>query len=594
MSKSSLEYFLDRDYYGQSQSKSDIIGYFDFSDIANSGSINFTGNYFNKNNYLSLQIDNPNIFWGKSGLAKFDNTYYQKISGNLLNNLFCAIAINSLETGKEHVLFSSYGCNGSNCSGYRVSINKYGYPYIEYKDNVLDTKYFSYSKSINIGGPNIFYFGVDPLNTFFLGTFSNISKSIEEEVCGWSPSFNVSNTAYIGGDDLVPSSKYLSGYLKELVVCENGIRLNKNNITSGIIYKIIENTVTGVISGQTGILYGDVIEIKKCYVGASGGTGSIYSQPYSGIEYYVPTYQEFIDFNNETYSSYLYSGVSGVLYNNVQNEYNEYVECSNTITGYKIYEYDSGYKIEYKIKLISTVFENTEYYYSNKNKILFNFNLNSGDIVSLIYQKTNKVLVDGSNYFLNRFDSINSLYSNDPESINKISGLYYNGQYQIYDTNSPEVVNNKFSITGGDFTLINGNVVSNIIYNKPILYIDKFYSSIIADLWAGLSTNYINYTGLSSGQMLDGLNFSGSLVFLNGVLLTSGQDYILPNKILINIPSGDNVVSNINLNFEFKKNNYIINNTKNSIELNDMFVEKSPMIWLNGVRLYLGFDYTEN
>jgi hypothetical protein len=593
MSAFSLDYFFKKGL----QDKSRTVGYFDFSDLSNSGSTIFSGNYFNNIDYLSFLIDNPIEFWGSSGVASFNSSGNYKISGNLSNSIFYAVAVESMATGKENILYSSLGCNGNDCSGYKVSIAKNGYPYIEYKDVNLGTKYFSYSKPISSNDSFVLFFGLDTLNNLFLGIYSNEENAVIEESCPWIANFNNSNSAYFGGNPSHEQEKYFSGSIKEIIACENSAfkSFDKNIIFSGIVYELGESVVTGIISGQTGILYGDVIEIKSCYLGISGNSGITNSQVYSGVEYYVPTYQEFIDFNNESFSNYYYSGVTGEFYQSSYFETSGIIICSETVTGYEFYEYDSGYKIEYEIKTLSTFLNNLRYLYPARNGIQFNFNLNSGDTICAIYQPITNLIKNGSNYNILTFD--NQLYAYyDRDNISKISGLYFNGQYHRYSTGYQSSFNGiNYNISAdNDFVILNDYIFSNNKTYLPPEFSNDQYSHLLADLWAGSGINNVSQTGIASGQLVNGLNFSNSLVFLNGQLLTSGIDYQLPSKIMISANSGYNIISVVYLDL-FNKNSIININNSNTrfIPLNENFIEKSLMVWINGVRAINGTDYTE-
>lgn len=593
MSYQSLNYFLQKNF----ADSSNINGYFDFSDFSKSGLEIISGNYFNKEDFLSLLVNNPTVSWVNSGQLTFDGNSYNKISGSISDSFFCAVAFNEIEKNKNNIIFSSHSDSG--ISGFKFGINSYGYPYIEYYDNSLGKTYFTHSEKINSNGLGAYYFGFNNINNFYIGTYSYEDNQILEESCDWIINYNKSEDCYIGGGPNNKTGDYLSGYLDEFLINEN-ITFNgfdKNLIISGIVFDVIETVTNGIISGQTGILYGDVIVIKACNLFSSGITGLYLSTEYTGLDYYVPSYEEFIDFNNESFSEYLYSGVSGSAYKEVSNlSQVGNVICSNNYTGYNLFEYDSGYQIEYTIKTTSVVLKKPQYLYYIYDGIETSFNFQSGDIVSIFYQPANIILKEGTNYALTNYDfGLNAYYTN---IANKISGLYYNGQYQRYSTGYKFFIKNgqNYYDPSEDFIPYN-----NVIYSKNNAYLPSEYINeilkfnLITDLWLDSGSAYILETGILSGQSILGANFENSMIFFNGQLLRSGTEYELPNKILLNIDSGSNVLLVNKLNVPVKSLQIDINsnNYGNKININDNFIENTSMVWLNGIRIFNSVDYRE-
>lgn len=593
MSYNSLKYFLEKSY----SDTQGIIGYFDFTDNQISGSSIISGNSFNNEDYLSLLISNPSVFWSKSGTSRFNGDTYYSVSGNLLNNFFSMIVFNAMDSGRENTLFSSYGNNDNNYSGFTFGISKYGYPYIKYYDNLLGHTYFSHSEPINSNRLGIYYFGLNSANKFFIGTYSFEDDSVLEESCSWNIDYNISNNIYIGGGSGIDSNKYFSGHLDELLIYENNTfeSIDKNILVSGIVYDIVDTVTTGIISGQTGILYGDIISIKECSVLISGQTGILFQQAYTGIEYYVPSYDEFFDFNNESFSNYYYSGFSGQGFKSSVYQTTGETICSNSITGYTFYEYDSGYKIEYEIKNKSIILRRPEYLYYIYNGIKFNFSLLSGDSIYILYQNPNLVINNKTNYKLTNYNyEIDTFVDANAQYI---SGLYFNGQYQRNSTGYTYFLLSgyKYFMPSNDFIINNNFIFSNEKRFLPPEFVDNSLNSyLISDLWLDSGENYFLTTGISSGNALLGANFINSIVFLNGQLLISGEGFEIPNKILFNISSGDNLISVHKINGPFEKYSFKNNiDNQNIIYLNDNFVENSAAIWLNGIRQINGLDYVE-
>lgn len=591
MGYNSLNYFLNKNYYN----KSNIIGYFDFEDPQKSGVSMLSGNYFNNDDYLLLNIDNPNIFWSKSGTSTFNGNSFYKLSGNLLNNFYGAVAFNDIQNNKENIIFSSLNNSGGSFSGFNFGININGYPYIKYYDNNLGETYFSHSEKINSNKAGMLFFGINN-EKFFIGSYSYEDKIVLEESIGWNINWERSNDKYIGGGANINSSHLFSGHIDTICFHENGVgqNIDKEIIVSGTVYDLVESSITGTISGQTGTLFGNIISVNICTIGVSGGNVT-YSGLYTGTEYFVPTYTEFFDFNNESFSQYIYSGVSGTGYSSLLIPKNEIVICANTETGFEYYEYDSGYQIQYEIKNISTVLKKPEYLYYVYNGIQFNFELQSGDSIVIFYESPTGTFNKKSNFDIIKYNYVNNTYIIDSD-INDISGIYYNGQLEAASKEYSEYQSGQYVnyTSSGDFTIVNNYIFSNNEFKPPSYSDNKFYSYLVADAWLKYGRKITIHTGLQSGQQLNGENFSNSIVFLNGQNLISGIDYELPNKFLINIPSGENNIFINNLDYFDKKiyyYNYI--NGNSIIYLNDNFVENSEVVWMNGVRMTKNIDYIE-
>jgi hypothetical protein len=588
-----LNYFLNNEY----SNKENIIGYFDFEDQQRSGVSIFTGDYFNKNDYLSLMINNPNIFWSKSGTSNFDGNSFYNISGNLTNNFFSIVAFRNIATGKENFIFSSIGDYNNTYSGFSFGISIYGYPYIKYYDNYFGETYFSYSETINSNRMGILFFGINSSEKFFIGSYSYQDNRILEEYTNWSINWNRSNNSYIGGGPNVDSVDLFSGQIDAIGFHENtiGQDIDKLFFVSGLVYDVIESTITGTISGQTGTLFGDIISVNVCSLGFSGGA-AIFSGLYTGLEYFVPSYDEFFDFNNESFSQYIYSGASGTGYSEAITQFSEIVVCSQNTTGFEFYEYDSGYQIQYEIKNISTILKNPEYLYYIYNGIKFNFGLQSGDIISIIYESPSGYFEQKSNINILNYDYSKDAYVLN-NGLNKISGLYYNGQHKTATSIYYPFLNGEIIeyFVSGDFASIDGFIFSNKEFLQPAYLNNDMRSFITTDLWLESGKKIINLTGIVSGQDLNGESFENSLIFLNGQLLSSGLDYSLPNKLLLNVESGENIIFIKNLDYFNNKPYYYYNylNENNLIYLNDHFIENSSNVWLNGIRMIKDIDYIE-
>lgn len=589
MSYQSLNYFFQKNWVDESN----IVGYFDFSDPSKSGSSVWSGDSFNKEKNLSLIIEDG-AAWGNGGRLIFNGQNSFPISGSSINSYFYVAAIDNCNLNNENVIFSSYRENG--ISGFKFAINKYRYPYIEYYDNILGRVFFNSSKKVNPGGRGVYCFGQNSIGNFFIGSYSYTNNAVEEECPNWIPDFTPSNERFLGG--VRSGVDNFSGIINELVIYENGAlqSIDKNLIISGMAYDINEAITTGTISGQTGTLYGDVIVLNSCHWVASGSTGVLSGQ-YTGLNYFLPTYNEFIDFNNESFSEYLYSGISGTHFSTFVNMVTDnYRVCSQSVTGYDFYEYSSGYSIDYIISTLSIYLKKPEFLHDIRSGIKVNFDFQSGDCVSIFYQKSSGTFIDNTNIKITHFDfGIESYINNNAD---ELSSLYYNGQYQRLSTGYSK------SMRGGslvynpseDFIGKNNTIYSNGNTYRPIDYsIDRVEYNLLGDLQLNTGILYIFETGFASGINLIDANFEGSLVFFNGQLLDSGVDYNLPNKILFSGDSGLNVISinKLNIPLQFERKYINENHHQNELTFQDNFISNTSMIWLNGVRLFNEVDYQE-
>jgi hypothetical protein len=573
MPANSMKYFFDRN---ENLSTEQIIGYFDFSNTGISGLINIPSESWTSR-AEQLQLVNSGNFWTKSGFASFDGQSYAKLnyfSGDSISFIFAYKLGNEKS---DNVFFANYNYD----SGVNFGINYAGYPYFEYAHKIYGPVTVCHNLKANKTG--VVSFSINGSNSISMGLFDPESNSFQKVFAPLDENFKKSNNYYIGGVQNLPSGRFLSAEVAEIFIYNSDYlssSIFENEFVSGIVSSISSNTITGAVSGQTGILNGDIIKITQCSAQASGVLNEIILSTGSG-EYFA-THESFLDFNNEIFNQFSQKVFTGYFlgYSSGQNLFSL---CSSVFTGTNVFEYDSGYYIEYSITNNSAFVSRPEYIYSYQNAISLSFNIDSGDILSIYGYSGIDARINFTNlYYINADNS----YGYDSIIGEDFSGLYYNGQLQTRSSGYEELIQggNIDYMPSEDYFISGNKIFSNSNYG----FINQNNSLI--DFWPKselLITGQIN-----SGNNISSLDFNNSFVFLNGQLLNSGIDYSGSNTILRNISGNYNVLTVQKNILGFSA--YSIKNTSGSyFSVPFNFNKKTSMIWLNGQRLYIGFDYQE-
>lgn len=578
MSNLSTEFFLKRDPFFN---RNTIFGYFDFNESGVSGSSQLSGAKWSSQS-LNLKINNTSDFWQYSGLGFLNGQNFCKIN-NLNSNNVAFILNYEIEnfSGQNNIFISSFGKSNQNYSGVNFGISPFGFPYIEYYDKAYGPITFCH----NIKAPKtgIFYCEISPIN-YSIGCYNSVTKNIDKSIIQFS-NFNTaySNNYTLGsGINFEGEKNILKAKISDIFIYDLSI-FNKQYyeecFVSGISIELIDQVINGVISGTTGIIDSEIFELTECYIQkqATGVFVPLIQNPT-----YFASHQEFLDFNIEEYNKFTQLEIGNITGSGFSFQTID-VNICKTLTGINTYEYESGYVIEYKI--INKIIGNTDYKYLTNyiNYVFLNSDIDSQD----------KLIILGSSVYNNNLGFNNFVFENDTNrlalnslNINNFSGYYYNGQLQIKEQSYNQVVsggNIYFYPTKDYFT--SGKYIYT---NNPFFELSSSYNLI--DYWP--DQVYITTGNISSGSFVNNINFNNRLCFLNGQLMTSGIDYKNANQIMIDIPSGYNVISTQNLNNNPFKIKTILNDSGRLFDVNSIARETSA-VWLNGIRLMNKNDYIE-
>jgi len=573
MPTNSMKYFFDKN---DALSTDQIIGYFDFANTGVSGLINIPSESWTSGS-SSLELVNSGQFWSSSGFANFNKQNYVKL--NLINDSSLSfIFAYELNQNGDNIFIA----NSDYISGVNFGINYARYPYLEYYHKIYGQITTCYNYQVNNTG--IINFSINNTNGISIGVFNPQSNAFENIVDFLDPiSVKKSNKYYLGGSPNLNTGRFLSAKVAEIFIYNPDYASSeffKNEFVSGMVCSVNKNIITGIVSGQTGILYGDIIEVKQCSVQLSGTLTDIILSTGSG-EYFA-TYASFLDFNNEVFNEFTQQ-VSTGYFSGYSTGQLSYLSCSEVVTGKNSFEYESGYVFDYSLTLNSASLTKPEYIYNYYNGITLSFDITNQDILTVYGYSGYDLRINSFNIFYNNSDGS---YGYDYNLGESFSGLYYNGQLQEKSTGYLEIIQNGLIEYDpfNDYFISGNQILNNKNYGKT-----EDNNSLI-DFWP---YSYSIITGgVSSGQTIPSIDFNNSLVYLNGQLLNSGIDYSGINKILRTIDSGYNILTtqqNI-LNF-YQKIITGVSGSEFTIPFN--FNKNMSLVWLNGQRLFLNKDYFE-
>lgn len=573
MPAESMKYFFDS---SDTLSTGQIIAHFDFSNTGINNLINIPSESWT-NNGNSLELLSSGDFWSISGFANFNKQNYAKLNLNNESSLSLIFAYELSGDGDN-----IFVANSDYISGINFGINSAKYPYLEYYHKIYGPVTVCYNYQVNDIG--IVNFSINDANNILIGVFDLENNSFVNIVEHIDVNYvQKSNLYYIGGSPSINTGRFLSAKIPEIFIYNPDYAssdLSQNQFISGIVCSIIKNTVTGIVSGQTGVLYGDVIEVRECSILVSGTLTDIVLSTGSG-EYFA-THSSFLDFNDEIFNEFTQEIMTGYFSGYSTGEIS-YLSCPNTITGRNIFEYESGYILEYSLINNSILLSRPQYLYNYHNKISLPFPIDSNDILTVYAYSGYDPKINFLNIYYNNSDNS---YGYDNALGENFSGLYYNGQLQERSSGYLEIINNgsiKYEPLK-DYFISGNRILSNENYGR----IED--NSLVIDFWP--YSNSIITGNINSGQLILSVNFNNSLVYLNGQLLNSGIDYSGVNKILRNIDSGYNIITtqpNI-LNFDQK---IITGVSGYEFILPFNFNKNMSLVWLNGQRLTVNKDYFE-
>lgn len=577
MSNITTEFFLKKDPYFNSNM---VFGYFDFNESGVSGLSTLSGSKWSSQ-IANLEINNPTNFWQYSGLGFLDGQNFCKIK-NLNSNNTAFIFAYEIEnfSGQNNIFISSFGKTDSNYSGVNFGISPFGFPYIEYYDKVYGPITFCHNAKAPKTG--IFYCEVSPIN-YAVGCYNSVTKNIDKSILQFSALHtNYSNNYLLGsGMNFENENNILKAKISDIFIYDLSIfnkQYYEESFISGVSIDLIDQVTVGTISGTTGIINSEVFELTECYV-QKQNTGVFV--PMIDNPTYFASHQEFLDFNAEIYNKFtqLESGnITGYKFSFQTID----VNVCKSITGVNTYEYESGYVIQYKItnKVVGNI--NYKYLIDYINYIFLNSNIDTYDKLFILGRsKYNSDL--GFSRFV--FENGSNRFDTNFINAGQLSGYYYNGQLQIKDQEYSTIISggNIYYYPSKDY-FSSGKYIYT---NNPSFELSSSY--ILIDSWP--DQVYITTGGIASGSTINTINLNNKLCFLNGQLLTSGIDY-QNNQILINIPSGYNIISTQNLASKDFKIKTIINSSGRLFNVSSI-ARQTSSVWLNGIRLMNNNDYIE-
>jgi hypothetical protein len=575
MPNESFKYFIKDKT--QNMLTSNIYAYFDFDYSGNYASSQLLTNQEWLNN-SGITIGLNNNPWNSSGFLSFNGNNRYDINNLNYSDIGFLFPYYLGAEKKDNIFISSRVPSGAGfTSGYTFGINKFQFPYVHFYDYERGPTTYCLNEAVNRTG--ILYCAVKQ-NNIELGYYNAIDKNIKK----YSFSKN-KNKVYdskswkLGGSLLENNQNFLSGKLSQLAIFNPSsleVHLYEKNIISGLTSELDEYFSYGTISGQSGILHGDVIFVTGCYY-YYALSGEFYSGEYqTGISYYTTVEiltdclgREYNKFTQNVLSGY-FSGFRWVNYLTQNCFFN---------TGYNMYNYDSGFVINYSIKTILPIVKYPELENFYANGIYIKNYVENTDNLSLHALKQINRNID---YTKPLYSIFNKTYSVDGDiNISNLSGFYYNGQLQTISKEYTESFENGevVYLPDKDFFISGSTIFSNKYYD---------FGNVSIDSWP--TFDFVITGSISSGSSMPGVNFGNQMVFLNGQKLISGIDY-KDNKILFNIPSGYNVLSITRNKLNFSEKTII--NSGGYIFDFDVFTRNTSSVWLNGVRLKNEKDYEE-
>lgn len=577
MSNKSTQFFLEKDPFFN---KNTAFAYFDFNESGVSGKSILSGSAWSAQS-LNLEIANPNNFWKYSGVGFLDKDFAKIRNLNSQNVAFLMTYEIESFTGQNNVFISSFGKTNSTYSGVNFGISPFGFPYIEYYDNIIGP--ITYCHNAKAPKTGIFYCEISPIN-YSVGCYSSINKSINKSTVQFGDvNNNYSNNYTLGsGINFENSKNLLKAKISDIFIYDLSV-FNKSyyeqSFISGSVIDLQDQILTGLISGTTGIIDSEIIELVRCYV-RQETTGSFVQLTDEST--YFASHIELNDFNNEIYNEFLQgvsnNGISGFTPQTIN------VNVCQTLTGIRNFEFESGYVLEYTIINKLPIASNYKYITEYVDYIFLNNSIDNSD----------RLFILGSNLYDDNIGYSNAIFENNTNrlkptlsnNLQNVSGYYYNGQLQIKEQSYNPIVSSGqiFYNPTRDYFTTGAYIYTNRISSELST------SNILIDSWP--NQEYIVTGNISSGSNINNINFSNKLCFLNGQLLASGMDYQLPNKILRNIPSGYNIISTQNIankNFKIK---YVLNDSGRLFNVNSI-AKNTSSVWLNGVRYTNNIDYIE-
>lgn len=468
---------------------------------------------------------------------------------NLNSNNWSHLFIQEKPNQAGGVLFDSFISGGGVYSGYLLGITDSNRLYYEAYDNngpfVIVSKLTYGVKNCSAVVRN------DNLITFYTMDFGNdVLLSDQYPIQGqFMPPANKAVLFNTGiGCPRYVSGKAYSGYIDEYVYIKDALTpANLKQLISGFVNDYVITGASITVVSSTGI--------SGYQMGLTGVTGVLGTNIVingSGVDSCGNSY---LNYTVQNITGYITSG-SGLV--------PIYIVNSITVTGDGFISgvLNSGFKESFKLNDIS---------YTRK--------IEGGDVSTTILFNQN---IQGINQ-----EAVYDLVDNGF----KLNAIYEDTTIEPY-LNGQALLNNGFSITGNFYG--SGYVLSgDYILQGQLLNSTGFHDTsdrLIYDLLTGNKSFVFNVTP-TSGFTESLLITDKSLVFLNGVLLNSGADYLqIGNNFVWNTNFYQGIsgkLFNFEVNQSYRKGSGIFPSTES-------FPRTTSMLWLNGQRMILNNSYLEN
>lgn len=504
----------------------------------------------NNSNYsgLSGRLSSVGSFYSTPQSGYFTGQIIT-VSGVPTGDYWTHIFINKRLTPSGGVLFDSFASGGGIFSGYQIGFNDNNRLYLESYDNfgpVVYTSNLILAKqnclAVSRSNNAISFFAYDFNNDLLLSDVHIINGNY----------LLPSNKFIIGGKSGEPShvvGRNYVGYLDEYVYISDAIIPSYlKNLMSGFVS--YSQYSVGSISGISGI---EVTGFSFVPTGLTGILGYTNTAVSSGLDDFGDFYTVY---SQVPITGYLTSGTKVVSLTGLVVDY---------VTGAsgKTFIIDSGYIESFKYDEVSylrniDIYDTSNFIKFQSGKRNVN-NLATFDLVNGNFELNESLNDSGVQIYLNGIGQNNVGYA--------VTGNIYNVGVTI----------------SGDYYLDEFSVQSTGIYD--------YKDIMVYDVISGVKQR-VFVTGMGVSGQKENVNLtSNSLAFLNGVLLTSGYQYIKSGADFIwssNLLSG--VTGAISV-FELDKP-YI--RSTGTINFTGEFPRRASMLYLNGQRQLIDTNYIEN
>ena len=544
-----------------------IVVDYDFRNVSYTGILDSSGDagylIFNNATGINYQYSGSKIYGFYNPALSIINTGYGAIplsivSGNFAGNAKLKIlgdvssanwttfvTFKHLETGfsgVSKVIFSSKTEDVST-SGFVFGINGCNRLFYEYNTASSGKRIFTVNQDLD--NKNLISLSkIDSTLSIGLYQFNNSLNKLPAHFEFNLLDFTPSNNFYIGGMKNFNSDyRNFSGYIDNFIIFNEGLKFPESNAFARAFF----------CSGFAAGFYEDVSNSFVIVTGLEFQDVPIAT----GITGYVPILKALETVNGGVVSGYIYSGISGIIYESRIVEMTGSGIGTSTVT----YFYNPSGLIDYGY---SVPFGNS------KILLLNNFDSSYKEVYSFSGQNNNDLNLIPS--FSRDTDTYSIFSTGTGEWLN----LYVNGI-------SEPLVSGFSSQMSGDFIISENSISSESFF-------DIFDSSIYDIIFGSGSL-----TGLSTGDVFSGSKtFSGSYInnrdlYLNGIKLTSGIDYSGVGTTVVltttNLTDGDILVLPRHDKNLSRYTGYNDNNFDTNLNLFD------EQIWVNGLRQIKNVDY---